>query len=39
MVEKKLLKLDEVYKEKIIPTLPIGANVLMSKYKIPEGKY
>ena len=37
-VEKKLLKLAEVYKEKIIPTLPIGANVLMSKYKIPEGK-
>ena len=37
-VEKKLLKLAEAYKEKIIPTLPIGANVLMSKYKIPEGK-
>ena len=37
-VEKKLLKLAEVYKEKIIPTLPIGANILMSKYKIPEGK-
>ena len=37
-VEKKLLKLAEVYKEKIIPTLLIGANVLMSKYKIPEGK-
>ena len=38
VVEKKLLKLVEAYKEKIIPTLPIGANVLMSKYKIPEGK-
>ena len=37
-VEKKLLKLAELYKDKIIPTLPIGANVLMSKYKIPEGK-
>jgi poly(A) polymerase len=38
IVEKKLLKLTEVYKDKIIPTLPIGANILMSKYKIPEGK-
>ena len=38
VVEKKLLKLVEAYKEKIIPTLPIGANALMSKYKIPEGK-
>ena len=37
-VEKKLLKLAELYKDKIIPTLPIGANVLMGKYKIPEGK-
>ena len=38
IVEKKLLKLVESYKDKIIPTLPIGANVLMSKYNIPEGK-
>ena len=38
IVEKKLLKLVESYKDKIIPTLPIGANVLMGKYKIPEGK-
>ncbi len=38
IVEKKLLKLVESYKGKIIPTLPIGANVLMSKYNIPEGK-
>ena len=38
IVEKKLLKLADTYKEKIIPTLPIGAKVLMSKYKIPEGK-
>ena len=38
VVDKKLLKLAEVYKDKIIPTLPIGANTLMSKYKIPEGK-
>ena len=38
LVDKKLLKFAEIYKDKIIPTLPIGANMLMSKYKIPEGK-
>ena len=38
VVDKKLLKLAEIYKDKIIPTLPIGANILMSKYEIPEGK-
>jgi poly(A) polymerase len=37
-VEKKLIKLIEVYKNKISPTMPIGANMLMSKYNIPEGK-
>ncbi len=37
-VEKKLLKLIEIYKNKIIPTFPIGANVIMTKYNIPEGK-
>ena len=37
-VEKKLIKLIEVYKDKVIPTLPIGANTLMAKYNIPEGK-
>ena len=37
-VEKKLIKLIEVYKDKIIPTMPIGANTLMAKYNIPEGK-
>ena len=37
-VEKKLIKLIEVYKNKVIPTMPIGANVLMTKYNIPEGK-
>ena len=35
---KDLIKLMEVYKDKIKPTMPIGANVLMSKYNIPEGK-
>ncbi|WP_435087941.1 CCA tRNA nucleotidyltransferase [Candidatus Pelagibacter bacterium nBUS_29] len=37
-VEKKLLKLVETYKDKIIPTLPINANTLMTKYDIPAGK-
>ena len=37
-VEKKLLKLIEIYKDKVIPALPIDANTLMSKYNIPEGK-
>ena len=37
-VEKKLIKLIEVYKDKVIPTMPIGANKLMTKYNIPEGK-
>ena len=37
-VEKKLIKLIKFYKDKIIPTMPIGANLLMSKYRIPEGK-
>ena len=37
-VEKKLIKLIEVYKDKVIPTMPIGDNTLMEKYNIPEGK-
>ena len=37
-VEKKLIKLIEVYKDKVIPTMPIGANTLMAKYNIAEGK-
>ena len=37
-VEKKLLKLLDVYKDMIIPTLPIGADLLMSKFNIPQGK-
>ncbi|MDB3974838.1 CCA tRNA nucleotidyltransferase [Candidatus Pelagibacter sp.] len=37
-VEKKLIKLIEVYKDKVIPSMPIGANTLMAKYNIPEGK-
>ncbi len=37
-VEKKLIKLLDNYKEKTIPKLPIGADLLMSKFQIPEGK-
>ena len=36
--EKKLVKMIEVYKNKEIPNLPIGAEDLMSNYNIPEGK-
>ena len=37
-VEKKLINFMESYKNKVIPTMPIGANNLMTKYNIPEGK-
>jgi poly(A) polymerase len=37
-VEKRLIKLIKVYNHKVIPTMPIGANTLMKKYNIPEGK-
>ena len=37
-VEKKLIKLIQIYKDKVIPTMPIGAKTLMIKYNIPEGK-
>ena len=37
-VEKKLVKLVKIYKEKVTPTMPIGADILMTKYNIPEGR-
>ena len=37
-LEKKLVKLHDFYNNKTLPTLPVGANILMSKYNIPEGK-
>ena len=37
-LEKKLVKLLDFYNSKTTPTLPVGANILMSKYNIPEGK-
>ena len=37
-IEKSLIKMLELYKNKIIPTMPIGANDLISKHNIPEGR-
>ncbi len=37
-LEKKLGKLLDFYNNKNLPSLPVGANILMSKYNIPEGK-
>ena len=37
-LDKKLLRLLELYKNKITPSLPVGANLLMTRYKIPEGR-
>ena len=37
-VEKNLIKMIELFKDKVIPTMPIGAKDLMLKYNIPEGR-
>jgi len=37
-VDKKLLSLLKFYKNKTPPSLPIGADLLMNRYKIPEGR-
>ena len=37
-VEKRLIQLIKVYQDKLIPTMPIEANMLMTKYNIPQGK-
>ena len=36
--DKKLIKFIEIYNNKVIPTLPIGASLLISKYNLSEGK-
>ena len=36
--DKKLIELIKLYKDKTSPIMPVGANVLMMKYKISEGK-
>ncbi len=33
-----MIALLEIFKSKIIPTLPISAQTLMSEHNIPEGK-
>ena len=37
-IDMKLLSLLELYKNKITPSLPVGADLLMAKYEIPEGR-
>ena len=37
-VEKKLINLIEIFKDKIIPIMPITAKTLMTDFNIPEGK-
>ena len=37
-IDKSLIELIEYYKNKPIPKMPIGADLLMKKYNIPEGK-
>ena len=37
--DKTLLELSELYKNKKIPVMPFGADILMKKYKIQQGKY
>ena len=36
--DNHLIELTKLFKEKSIPIMPIKADILMSKYKIPEGK-
>ena len=36
--DNHLIELAKLFKEKSIPIMPIKADILMSKYKIPEGK-
>ena len=37
-IDKNLIELSKIYLNKSVPTMPIGAKVLMEKYRIPEGK-
>ena len=36
--DKNLEELIEIFKKKITPKMPVGADILMMKYNIPEGK-
>ena len=37
-IEKNIMDIIHLYKNKSIPKMPIGADTLMTKFKIPEGK-
>tara|TARA_B100000035_G_scaffold265307_1_gene237639 strand:+ start:43 stop:1317 length:1275 start_codon:yes stop_codon:yes gene_type:complete len=37
-IDKKLLNFIELFRSKDLPSMPIGAKLLMEKYQIPEGK-
>ena len=37
-IDKTLIELCKFYKNKTIPALPVGAETLITKYRIPEGK-
>jgi len=37
-LDKKLLNFINIFKSKVLPTMPVGAKILMEKYDIPEGK-
>ena len=37
-IDKNLRELCKIFKNKLIPLMPVNADLLMKKYKIPEGK-
>ena len=37
-MDKNLLSLINLFRNKVLPTMPVGAKILMEKYDIPEGK-
>ena len=37
-VDEKLLNFINIFRSKVLPTMPVGAKVLMERYDIPEGK-
>ena len=37
-LDQELIELNNFYKNKLVPQLPIGAEILKTKYRIPEGK-
>ena len=37
-MDNDIIELLNLYRNKVKPTLPVKADILMKKYKIPEGK-